>query len=455
MPFVLCKGHFFFPYSVRLSIFEAAFFLRFCTLQLRQNADSPVMNKNERFLLILILGLLSAIGPFSIDMYLPGFPTIAEDLHTTVDNVAYSLSSFFIGICVGQLICGPLLDRFGRKRPLYAGLVIYIIASIGCALSNSVELLIAFRFLQALGGCVGMVAPGAIVRDSFPVNENAKIFSLLILILGVSPIIAPTVGSYLIAGFGWHSVFIVLAAITFLLLIAVIFFLRESKQPDPSMSLKPSVILKGFGTVLKQPQFFTYAFAGAVAAAGLFAYLAGSPFVFMKLYNVTEQHYGWIFGFIAAGLITCSQLNNVLLKKYNSGQIMRTTLIVQTIVGLLLFIGSVFQLHNLFSTIGLMFLFLSCQGLTFPNSAALSLAPFTKEAGSASAVMGAMQMGFGALASALVGALSNGTMIPVTAVMAGCALLGLIILAAGRRRIAYQASLADVEEQAFEMIEKY
>ncbi len=411
--------------------------------------------RRKRNLLILILGLLSAIGPFSIDMYLPGFPTIAEDLHTTVDNVAYSLSGFFIGICAGQMICGPLLDRFGRKRPLCVGLIIYIFASLGCALSASVEMLVAFRFLQALGGCVGMVAPGAIVRDVFPVSENARIFSLLILILGVSPIIAPTVGSYLIAGFGWHSVFIVLAIITALLLVAVIFLLPESKQPDPSMSLKPKPILSGFLFVIKQPQFFTYAFAGAIAAAGLFAYLAGSPTVFMKLYKVSEQQYGLIFGLIAGGLITCSQLNNVLLKKFSSAQIMRTTLFVQTIVGLILFIGSYLDWLNLYSTIFLMFLFLSCQGLTFPNSSALSLAPFTKEAGSASALMGAMQMGLGALASALVGFISNGTILPTTGVMAGCALLGLVMLSIGRRRIEFQARIEVVDEQAFEQIERY
>ena len=411
--------------------------------------------KTPRALLILILGLLSAIGPFSIDMYLPGFPTIAADLNTTVDRVSYSLSSFFIGICIGQLICGPLLDRFGRKRPLYVGLVIYIFASLGCALSNSVELLIGFRFLQALGGCVGMVAPGAIVRDSFPVKENAKIFSLLILILGVSPIIAPTVGSYVIATLGWHAVFIVLAIITALLLITVIFFLPESKQPDPSMSLRPQPILNNFLHVIKEPQFFTYAFAGAVAAAGLFAYLAGSPFVFMKIYKVTEQQYGWIFGLIAAGLITCSQLNNVLLKKYDSAQIIKTVLLVQTIIGLILYFGSVLGWLNIYSTIVLIFLFLSCQGFSFPNSSALSLAPFTREAGSASALMGALQMGFGALASALVGLINNGTTLPMTGVMASCALLGLIILSLGRKHLAYKCRIEDVEEQAFEQIEKY
>jgi DHA1 family bicyclomycin/chloramphenicol resistance-like MFS transporter len=413
------------------------------------------MNKRERALLILILGLLSALGPFSIDMYLPGFPAIADNLHTTVDRVAYSLSSFFIGICVGQLIIGPLLDRFGRKKPLYAGLLIYIAASLGCAMSHSVEMLIGFRFLQAIGGCVGMVAPGAIVRDMFPVKENAKIFSLLILILGVSPIIAPTVGSYLISAFGWHAVFIVLAFISALLLMAVVFLLPESKQPDPSMSLRLKPILKGYLFVLKQPQFFTYAFAGAIAASGLFAYLAGSPFVYMEIFKVTEKQYGMIFGLIAAGLITSSQLNNVLLKKYTSEQIIKTVLLVQTIAGLLLCLSSFLNLLNLYSATGLMFLFLSCQGFTFPNSAALSLAPFKKEAGSASALMGAMQMGFGALASALVGLINDGTILPMTAVMAGCALISWVILSFGRKSIAFSSRIEDVEEQAFEQIEKY
>lgn len=414
-----------------------------------------LMKKTPRSLLILILGLLSALGPFSIDMYLPGFPTIAADLNTSVDQVSYSLSSFFIGICIGQLICGPLLDRFGRKKPLYVGLLIYVIASLGCALATSVEVLIGLRFLQALGGCVCMVAPGAIVRDSFPAKENAKVFSLLILILGVSPIIAPTVGSFVIAGLGWHAVFILLAIIAALLLILVIFLLPESKQPDRSMSLRPKPIITNFLFVLKQPQFFTYAFSGAVAAAGLFAYLAGSPFVFMNIYKVTEQQYGWIFGLVAAGLITCSQLNNVMLRKYDSSQIIKTVLFVQTTIGLVLFLGSYLDWLNIYTTIGLIFLFLSCQGFSFPNSSALSLAPFTREAGSASALMGALQMGFGALASAFVGLINNGTTLPMTGVMAGCALLGLIILSLGRKRLDYKSRIEDVEEQAFEQLEKY
>jgi DHA1 family bicyclomycin/chloramphenicol resistance-like MFS transporter len=413
------------------------------------------MEQRKRTVLILLLGLLSAIGPFSIDMYLPGFPAIAADLDTSVDAVSYSLSSFFIGICIGQLICGPLLDRYGRKRPLYAGLVLYILASIGCAFATTIEVLIGFRLLQAFGGCVGMVAPRAIVRDVFPVEENAKVFSLLILVLGVSPIIAPTAGSYIIANFGWHTVFWVLAVVTALLLLACIFYLPESKKPDPQFSLHPALILKAFGSVLKVPQFYTYSIAGGLVSAALFAYLSGSPFVFMNLYGLSEQQYGWIFALIAAGLITTSQLNNLLLKRYKSEQIIRVTIALQTLIGITLIIGTYSNVFGLVEIIVCIALFLSCQGFSFPNASALSMAPFSKEAGSASALMGALQMGLGALASALVGVFNNGTAVPLAATMAGCAVLGWLVLLLGRKRIAYQCRQADVEEQALDMIEKY
>jgi MFS transporter, DHA1 family, multidrug resistance protein len=386
---------------------------------------------NNRTLLILILGLLSAIGPFSIDTYLSGFPIIAADLHVTVDAVSYSLSSFFIGISLGQLIYGPLLDRFGRKKPLIVGLVIYVIASLGCAICHSIEMLIAFRFLQALGGCVGMVAPRAIVRDSFPVSESAKIFSTLILILGVSPIIAPTVGSYLITTFGWQSVFWVQSFMGVLLLLAVVFLLPESKQPDPSYSLKPSPIISSFWYVFKTPQFLIYTLAASLVSAGVYAYLSGSPFVFMKIFRVNEQQYGWIFGFLAAGLIMSSQLNNLFLKRFSCEQIIKIVLWLQTGIGAILCVSSMMGWLNLYNAIGLIFLFLCCQGFSFPNAAALSMAPFKKEAGTASALMGAFQMGFGSLAAALVGYLSNGTSLPMTGVMAGCALIGLTTLLIG------------------------
>ncbi len=413
------------------------------------------MHVKKRTILILILGLLSAIGPFSIDMYLPGFPAMAKNLNTSVDMISYSLASFFIGVCVGQLVCGPLLDRYGRKNPLIIGLIIYIIASVGCVFSGSIQILIVFRFLQALGGCVGMVAPRAIIRDVFPLHENAKIFSLMILILGVSPIIAPTTGGYLIAGFGWQAVFVVLAIIGLLILLSVIFLLPESKQPDSSYSLNAKPILRNFYQVIKVPQFYTYALTGGISAAGLFAYLSGSPYVFMQLFGTTEKQYGYIFAIIAAGLIACSQLNNRLLKKYTSEQIILVTLSLQTLTGLLLFAGTALHWLNLYSTIFFISVFLSCQGFSFPNSSALSMAPFTKNAGSASALMGAMQMGFGALAAAMVGLSNAKSALPLTSIMAACAFIALMILLFGTAKIKYASRKEDVEECAMDMMEKY
>ncbi len=292
-------------------------------------------------------------------------------------------------------------------------------------------MLIVLRFLQALGGCVGMVAPRAVVRDSFPVNESAKIFSTLILILGVSPIIALTIGSYLITTLEWPSVFWLQSLMGVFSLAAVVLLLPESKQPDPTYSLKPAPIMARFWGVFKNSQFFTYTLAASLTSAGIYAYLSGSPFVFMKIFNVTEQQYGWIFGLLAAGLILSSQLNNLMLNRFSSEQIIKTILRIQSVIGLFLCVFSLMDWLNLYNAIGFIFLFLCCQGFSFPNASALSMAPFKKEAGTASALMGAFQMGFGALAAALVGFLSDGTALPMTGVMAGCALLGLITLYLG------------------------
>ncbi|WP_304234413.1 multidrug effflux MFS transporter [Jiulongibacter sediminis] len=391
--------------------------------------------KTNKSVLILILGVLSAIGPFSIDTYLAGFPKIASDFNVSIDYVSYSLSSFFIGISVGQMLYGPLLDRFGRKTPLLIGLVVYLLASLGCAVSPSIEILIGLRFVQAVGGCVGMVAPRAIVRDLFPLHESAKVFSLLILILGVSPIIAPSVGSFMISALGWHSVFFLQAAMGLTLFLSVFFALQESKGPDETVSLKPRPITKTFWKVFTNTQFFTYAFAGSLVAAGLYAYVSGSPLVFMEIHGLTEQQYGWLFGFLASGLILSSQLNNLALKWFTSEQIVKVSIPLQVFFGILLVVLSLFDLHSIYSIVALLFLFFCCQGFSFPNSSALSLVPFSKEAGSASALMGALQMGFGALSSALVGVFADGTDLPMTAIIASFATLGLLVFVIGRRRI--------------------
>jgi len=393
-------------------------------------------------------------------MYLPGFPAIAADLHSTVAHVSLSLSSFFIGISAGQFLYGPLLDRFGRKRPLYVGLLAYLLATIGCALARSVDALIALRLLQALGGCVGMVASRAMVRDMFDVKDNAKVFSLLMLVIGVSPLVAPTLGGYLTAAFGWQSVFVVLSLLVAAILAAVHFTLPESRKPDTSLSLKPRPILLAFVGVQKNTQFSTYVFTGAIASAGLYAYIAGSPTVFMEIFKVTERQYGWIFAFIAIGLIVSSQLNSLVLRRYKSEAIIPVALLCQTVTGGLLLVGSMLGVLGLFGTIFLIFIFLCCQGFVFPNSAALSLAPFSRNAGTASALMGGLQMAIGAFTSALVSFLNNhpstssGQVLPMAGVMAGCAFTSFCILLIGRRVIRYKAGIKAVKENELEMIEK-
>ncbi len=377
--------------------------------------DDAVLPK--RNLIIFILGLLATIGPFSIDMYLPGFPVIAESLGVTVDAVSYSLSSYFVGICLGQLIVGPMLDRFGRKSPLYVGLVIYILASIGCAMSNTLEALVIFRFFQALGGCLGIVAPRAMIRDLFSQKDIPKVFSLLILILGVSPILAPTVGGFVISHYGWHPVFYILAVITTLILLAVKFYLPESYAPDKSYSLKPIPILKKYWEVLHIRSYLAYTIVGASTSAALFGYISGAPFVYMNLFKQSEKTFGYIFAIIAAGLITCSQVNTFLLRKYTSRQILRVAITAQLIIGIILLLLASFGLLKLYSSIVFIALFLSCQGFVFPNATALSLEPFKRDAGSASALGGAIQMAMAALASALVGIFEPKTPIPMTAIM--------------------------------------
>lgn len=393
------------------------------------------MTRRQHFFIILILGTLSTISPFSIDMYLPAFPAIARDLNTSIARVQLSLTVYFVGISAGQMLYGPLLDRFGRKKPLYVGLALYCLASVGCALTISIETLILMRLLQALGGCVGLVAAQALVRDLFPVGDIAKVFSLLTLVVAVSPMIAPAIGGYATVIFGWHSIFIILAVITAFIIVAVYYVLPAGRQPDPSISLRPKAVMGSFYAVLREPRFLTYSLAGGIATAAPFAYIAGSPDVFMNLYKVSEQQYGWIFAFLAIAILAPNQLNHLLLKRYSSEQIVSSTLIYQSVVGLLLVAGTWAGWFGLHSLILVLFLFLCGQGLTGPNSSALSLAPFVRHGGSAAALMGSFRMGFGALVSGAVSLLHNHTAIPMVGMMLVCAASGLIILLIGQRVI--------------------
>ncbi len=390
--------------------------------------------KNQRSI-IITLGALSALGPFSIDMYLPGFPAISKDLNSPIAHVALSLTSFFIGISVGQLLYGPVIDRFGRKIPLYVGLIIYLLSSVGCMLAPDVDTLIALRLLQALGGCAGMVVSKAMVRDVFPVEDNAKVFSMLMLVMGVAPIIAPTIGGMVTEEFGWRVLFFILIIISALMLFCTYRFLPESKQPDKSISLAPKAVFAEYLEVLKEPLFVTYVFAGGISAAGMFAYISASPFVFIELFGLSEKQFGWLFGFNAFGLIAASQVNSLLLKKYSSEIIVYLVSIVQVIAAIALFSLTFFGWLGFGGTFALIFIYLAMQGFIFPNTSALGMRPFNKNAGSASALMGSLQMVFGALASAGVSALHDNTALPMTGIIAFCAIISLLSIIVGTKMI--------------------
>lgn len=401
---------------------------------------APPKNKNpmapkKHFYLILILGSLAALGPFSIDMYLPGFVDIAQDLKTTESTVALSLSSFFIGISAGQLLYGPLLDKYGRKKPLYFGLVLYILSSFLCLAVDDVNQLIVLRFVQAIGSCATAVASVAMVRDLFSVEESPKVFASLMLVIAVSPMLAPTAGGYLIAALGWKYVFVFLGLMAVLILLASIFKLPESYKPDANYSLKPKPILTSFFGVLKNPQFYTYAVIGSVTFAGLFAYVASSPTVFMKIYAVSKTGYGWIFAILSVFFIGSSQVNSLLLKWFSSKKIINWALLAQCAVSAVFLVFACNDWLGLYSTIIFIALFLCCLGLINPNAAALSLAPFSKNAGSASALMGALQMGLGAFASVMVSLFSEHSVIPMPLVMTIAAFIALFALWMGKRFI--------------------
>lgn len=391
--------------------------------------------KRNSTVIILILGALSTVSPFSIDMYLPAFAQIATDFGTTPARISLSVTSYFIGLAIGQMIYGPLLDRFGRKKPLYFGLTIFIITCIGCMQAQSTEALVALRFIQALGGCVAWVAALAMVRDFFPVQQSARVFSMLILVIGLSPLLAPTLGGFIAAGLGWQWVFIVLALIVFMILMVTIFFLPEGHKPDPAVSLKAKPMFRTFMSILKHPQFYTYSLAGAFAFATLFIYVAGSPVIFMEIYHVSPQAYGGIFALLSVGFIGGSQLNILINRKYSSEQIFRVALYVLVITSFIFVVGSLNNWYGLEATIVLFFVALSCLGLTNPNSTALALAPFSKNVGSASALLGFLQIGVAGLASAGVGLANATNSIPVALIMTITAVIAFGILTLGRKQI--------------------
>lgn len=358
--------------------------------------------------IIILLGFLTALSPFTLDMYLPAFPAIARDLQTTAAALALTVSSNFIGIGIGQLFYGPLLDRYGRKKPLYVGLFIYTLASLACMVSLHLGQLMAWRFVAGLGGCVASVVAYAVVRDLFLPEERAKIFSIVMLVMGASPLFAPSIGNILTLFVGWKFLFLVLAVIALLLIIGAKLFLPKSVGiPNHEVHLHPREIIRDYWEVAKTPHFYIYGLCGAISFASLFAYVSGSPLIFLNFFHVGTTTFSWIFTLIAAGFILSSQVNVWLLKRYTSHHILRGALAVQMgLGGLFLGLFSLGQL-SLLTTILLLFFLMASVSVSFANASVLAIAPFGSNTGRASAFISFAQMLLGTISSVGVGILGE------------------------------------------------
>lgn len=373
---------------------------------------------------VVLLGALTASGPLSIDMYLPSFSAIQQGLQAKGGAVELTLVSFFIGLTFGQLIYGPLSDRFGRKPPLYVGFVLYLIGSIGCYMADSVMALTIWRLVQALGACAGMVIPRAIVRDRAAPADAARIFSMLMLVMGLAPILAPLFGGFVLNMFGWRAIFIALTIFGALCLLAIHFQLNESHDIQYEPPLQFKVVARNYLNLFESRSFVGYTLAGGLAIAGMFAYVAGSPFVVTTLYGVSPAHFGWVFGFNAIGLIGASQLNAWQLKKYAPAVLLRNALWVSALAGIGLFALEIFYRHHGLPPFALvlagLFLYVASIGYVSPNASASALAAHGEHAGTASALMGALQFGLGTLAGIAIGVLHDETALPLSLVLAVC-----------------------------------
>lgn len=389
------------------------------------------------FYILLILGALSAFGPLAIDMYLPAFPAIGLALNADAEQVQLSLSVYFLGLASGQLFYGPLADRFGRRWPLLIGVALFCLASFACAMAPTLEWLLAARFAQALGGCAGMVVTRAVVRDLCAPIDAAKAFSQLMLIMGVAPILAPLAGGALLKVAGWPSIFWFLTAFSALFALAVYFFLPETLPDDVPTAHLSSALGRYLG-LLREPVFMFHSLTGGVAMAGMFAYIAGSPYIFIELYQLSVDHYAWLFGANAAGFILFAQLNSRLLRHNNPLGLLKGTTAVYLAATASLMLVALSQSPNIWLFLPPLFCSVAVISLVIPNASACALAGHGHQAGVASALMGTMQFAIAGLTSALVGVLHDGTNVPMTLVMAGCGLVTVIMAMLARRASARQ-----------------
>lgn len=341
---------------------------------------------------IILLGLIIAVGPLSIDMYLPALPTMAQDFGVVTRWIANSVPAYFIGLVVGQLFYGPLSDRIGRIRPLYVGTVVYVVACVICATTTSVAVLFAGRTLQALGACVGSVVVRAMIRDRLNPTQMAKAFSLMTLVMGIAPILAPSLGSLLLQISSWRAIFWFLAGFGMLSLMLIKVFLQETLPSDRRHVLPLRQVLRQYVDLLKDTRFRNPAAGAGLLMGSMFVYISAAPQLIMEEYGVSATHFSWIFGMNAAGFIGLTQVNQWLVGRVKLVQLLRIGALVQvSAAGTLMTLGLLFGTHAwLWAVLASIFCCIAGLGLTQPNAGAIALAFQKHRAGMASALQGSL-----------------------------------------------------------------
>jgi MFS transporter, DHA1 family, multidrug resistance protein len=385
-----------------------------------------LLNETSTVRLVIVLGSINAIGPLSIDMYLPAFPEIAGDLGTSASQVQLTLTACVAGLALGQLLIGPLSDRLGRRGPLMAAMLTYAAASILCSLAPSVPVLIALRFVQGLAGAGGIVISRAVVRDLHSGVAAVRLFSSLMLVTGLAPILAPLAGGQVLSFTSWRGIFVVLAVLSALIAVLVLLGLGETLPRERRSRHGIGRTLQIMRGLLRDRWFLGHALAGGLGFGALFAYIAGSPFVLQGIYGVSPQLYSVLFAVNGLGLIAGSQVNARLVGRYGPGRLLRA--------GLLTIAGSASVLLAVVVAGGLgvwavllpMFVIVSSLSFVLPNSTALALADHAEVAGTASALLGVLQFLTGAVVAPLVGAAGTESAVPMAAIMTATALAALL-----------------------------
>ncbi|MGD9839955.1 MAG: multidrug effflux MFS transporter [Afipia sp.] len=375
----------------------------------------------------IVLGLLSAIGPFAIDMYLPALPAIATDLQASTAATQMTLMAFFVAFGVCQIVYGPVSDMVGRKPPLYFGIVLFALGSVGCGLAPSITWLIVFRFVQGLGAASVMVIPRAIIRDLHTGADATRLMSLVMLVFSVSPILAPLVGSGLIVPFGWRAVFVAVTLASVLSFLLVAFVLQETRPPEERVEVSVRSVLEGFGELFRDWRFLGLTFIGGFGMASFFAFLASSSFIYIGHFGLTPTQYGLTFSVNAISFIGASQFSGYLAERFGIARVVSVAVSCFTVATLALFAITVAGVDSLAVLVVMLFIANAWLGLVIPSTMVLSLEDHGPIAGMASALGGTLQMITGAVMIAAASAFFNGTALPMVTTIAVCAVAAFIL----------------------------